>query len=258
VDDSAANEKPAAQAADTEKPTPKADPDASDQEAVKPDSQGNVNFGSQKGGKGRITVKAQPGENVKVFLEGRLFGKAPQTINRVPPGDYIIEAVYPSGKTVSKAVSVSRDEEQVVELDSVAVTEANATAPRMSNEEASTRIHKALVYGGVATVGFLAAGVGLGIWERGVQSDYNKNQGLNSAQQSAKDDLKKKGNALALGANGCFVLAGVSAIVAVVYAYPALRSEKRPAKGGDEAPPNLSFMVLPTKDSVQAGFGMTF
>lgn len=258
TDDGPGAEKPAAQAADTEKPTPKADPETSDQDAVKPDAQGNVNFGSQKNGKGRITVKAAPGENVKVFLEGRLFGKAPQTINRVPPGDYIVEAVYPSGKTVSKAVSVSRDEEQVVELDSVAVAEANGTAPRMGSEEASTRIHKAVVYGGIATVGFLAVGVGLGLWERSVQSDYNKNPGTTSEQQNAKDDLKKKGNLLAWGANGCFVAAGVSAIVAAIYAYPALRAEKKQTNGGEEAPPNLSFMVLPTKDSVQAGFGLTF
>jgi len=258
ADNEAPGEKPAAQAADTEKPTPKADPEAGDQDAVKPDAEGHVNFGSSKAAKGKITVKAPPGDNVKVFLEGRYFGKAPQTISRVPTGDYIVEAVYPNGKTVSKAVSVTRDEEQLIELTSA--TAAEATAPGMSAEEAHHRIHNALVYGGVLTGGLLVAGVGLGLWERSVQNDYNSTphgSGATSAQQAKADDLKTKGNHLALGANICFVAAGLAAVGAIIYAYPAIRADKR-TKGNDEAPPNLSFMILPGKDAVHAGFGLTF
>lgn len=253
-------EKPAAQASDTEKPTPKADPEASEQDAVKPDAEGHVNFGSSKAAKGKITVKAPPGDNVKVFLEGRYFGKAPQTIGRVPAGDYIVEAVYPNGKTVSKAVSISREEEQVVELTS-ATAEAAGPASGMSSDEAHHRIHNALLYGGIATGGLLAAGVGLGLWERSVQSDYNSTPhgaGATSAQQAKADDLKTKGNRLALGANACFIAAGAAAVIAVIYAYPAFRSEKKASKSGEEQPPNLSFMILPGKESVHAGFGLTF
>ena len=254
-------EKPAAQAADTEKPTPKADPEATEQDAVKPDAEGHVNFGSSKAAKGKITVKAPPGDNVKVFLEGRYFGKAPQTIGRVPPGDYIVEAVYPNGKTVSKAVSISREEEQVVELTSATAADAAAATSGMSSDEAHHRIHNALLYGGIATGGLLAAGVGLGLWERSVQSDYNNTPhgaGATSAQQAKADDLKTKGNRLALGANACFIAAGAAAVVAVIYAYPAFRSEKKAAKSGEEQPPNLSFMILPAKDGVHAGLGLTF
>ena len=94
----AADEKPAAQANDEEKPKVMLD---LGQEAPKTDSLGHVHFASPNGeGLGRVTVNAPVTQKVKVFLEGRYFGTAPITIYSVPKGDYIIEALPESGKQI--------------------------------------------------------------------------------------------------------------------------------------------------------------
>lgn len=106
--------KPASQANDTEKPHTILD---TNQEAPKTDSLGHVHFASPNGeGLGRVVVNAPATDKVKVFLEGRLFGTAPLTIYSVPKGDYIVEAQYPNGKETSKPVTVSENEETVVDL----------------------------------------------------------------------------------------------------------------------------------------------
>src|SRR5439155_10699009 len=110
----AADEKPAAQANDEEKPKVMLD---LGQEAPKTDSLGHVHFASPNGeGLGRVTVNAPATQKVKVFLEGRYFGTAPITIYSVPKGDYIIEALPESGKQISKPVTVSEGENTNVDL----------------------------------------------------------------------------------------------------------------------------------------------
>ena len=115
--DEAAPEKtasPSAQVQDVEKPKRIVD---TGQEAPKTDSLGHVHFASPNGeGLGRVAVKAAPEAKIKVFLEGRYFGTAPLTIYSVPKGDYIVEATYPTGKQVSKPVTVGENEETAVDL----------------------------------------------------------------------------------------------------------------------------------------------
>ena len=105
---------PSAQVQDVEKPKRIID---TSQEAPKTDSLGHVHFASPNGeGLGRVAVKAAPEAKIKVFLEGRYFGTAPLTIYSVPKGDYIVEATYPTGKQVSKPVTVGENEETAVDL----------------------------------------------------------------------------------------------------------------------------------------------
>ncbi len=69
-----------------------------------PDTFGRVHFGPSSGSDlGRVSVKAPPSDNVRVFLEGRFFGTAPITIYSVPKGDYILEGTFPDGKTHEQA-----------------------------------------------------------------------------------------------------------------------------------------------------------
>ena len=81
-----------------------------------PDSNGHVNYGNPQGeGLGRVTVKSTSGDKIQVYLEGRYFGDTPVTIYSVPKGDYIVEGtVVPSGKQLSRPVSVSENEEASV------------------------------------------------------------------------------------------------------------------------------------------------
>jgi len=164
-------EKPADQAGDTEKPKTILD---TSQEAPKTDSLGHVHFGSPNAeGLGRVAVKAAPESKIKIFLEGRYFGLAPLTIYSVPKGDYIVEAMYPNGKQISKPVSVGENEETALDLGGAAALKA-AQGPGMFDAQMTdTRMT-------VTKVALIGAGVGVlttlvfGILELKAESDYDK------------------------------------------------------------------------------------
>ncbi|MEP6654943.1 MAG: PEGA domain-containing protein [Myxococcales bacterium] len=249
----------AAQAQDQERPKPILE-EAPGPEA---DAHGNVNFMGARSGKGKITVKAPPAEKAKVYLEGRYFGLAPRTINKIPPGDYILEVNYPNGKSVTKPVSVSGDEEAVVELGGAADVAAPTEKP-MPPEKIEKRLGLAKVIG-IGAIGLAVVGVGLGAWEYTVQQDYNKkssapNQTLQSHQE--QDDLARRGDTLALAANVCFIGAGVGLVAAALIGYPAYKARKHGAAGAESgaAPLPVSFMLAPgrTLGSVNAGLTYQF
>jgi|GEM_PF-1916132 len=247
----------AAQAQDQERPKPILE-ESPEIPSPKADAQGNVNFVGAKGGHGKITVKAPVAEKAKVYLEGRYFGLAPRTINKIPPGDYIIEVTYPSGKSVTKPVSVSGDEEAVVELGGAADIAGPAEKP-MAMEKIEKRLSLAKGVG-IGAIGLAVVGVGLGIWEYSVQQDYNKKANSSQGTQQDRenlDSLSKKGDRLALGANICFVGAAVGLIAAGIIGYPAYRARKSGAGRSEspDVPPPISFMLAPgrTLGSVNAG-----
>ena len=160
------------------------------------DANGHVNFGNpQAEGIGRVSVKSDSGDKIQVYLDGRYFGDTPVTIYSVPKGDYIVEAVYPSGKQISKPVSVGENEETAVDLGGAAAMAA-ANGPGMFDAEMTpgrmTITKVALV---VAAVGVVAA-VTFGILELKTESDYEKAVG-----QAQKDSLETKGNHYALATN---------------------------------------------------------
>ena len=180
-----------------------------------PDTFGRVHFGPSSGADlGRVSVKAPPSDNVRVFLEGRFFGTAPLTIYSVPKGDYIVEGTYPDGKTVSKGVSVMENDESVADLTGArAATEASKNA--MGKEMSESRIFatKAFVIGGAAA---LVLGVTFGILEMRKESDY-KNAPNNTAQL---DSISSTGKNYALLANIGYILALAGGVGAAICAYP--------------------------------------
>jgi hypothetical protein len=243
-----------AQAQDQERPKPILE------EAPGPetDAKGNVNFMGPKAGKGKITVKAPATEKAKVYLEGRYFGLAPRTITKIPPGDYIIEITYPNGKSVTKPVSVSGDEEAVVELGGASDIATPAEKP-MTSEKVEKRLGLAKTIG-IGAIGLAVVGVGMGVWEYTVQQDYNKKAAASNGttqDRQALDDLSKKGDTLALAANICFVGAAVGLIAAGVIGYPAYKARKNGGGRSEtlDAPPTVSFLLAPgrTLGSVNAG-----
>ena len=253
----------AAQAADVERPKPVVE--GADAEAPKADEQGNVAFQGAKTGKGKITVKAPP--KSKVYLEGKYFGTAPRTINKIPPGDYIVEIVFPDGKNVSRPVSVSSDEEAVVELDSSAgAITAPVEKPASADDlEKRTKLTK-LVFLGAG--GALALGLGFGVWEYTVQQDYNKaaknpppnpnDTAAQAAFHAHLDSIARKGDRLALVTNVCFVLAGAGVVAGVILGYPVYKARKT-EKAKPMSPENLSFMILPnTTGGATAGMALRF
>ncbi len=237
-----------AQAQDQERPKPILEEEAAGPQA---DAKGNVNFMGAKSGKGKITVKAPPSEKAKVYLEGRYFGVAPRTITKIPPGDYIVEITYPDGKSVTKPVSVSGDEEAVVELGGSSDIAGPAEKP-MPPEKIEKRLSLAKAIG-IGAIGLAVVGVGLGLWEYTVQNDYNK-----TMDPQMRLDLSKKGDSLALGANICFVAAGVGLLGAGIIGYPAYKARKNHGGRSEtnlDTPPPVSFMLAPgrTAGSINAG-----
>jgi len=233
--------KPAEQAGDTEKPKTILD---TSQEAPKTDSLGHVHFGSPNGeGLGRVAVKAAPESKIKIFLEGRYFGTAPLTIYSVPKGDYIVEAVYPSGKQISKPVSVGENEETAVDLGGAAAMAA-ANGPGMFDAEMTpgrmTITKVALV---VAAVGVVAA-VTFGILELKTESDYEKAVG-----QAQKDSLETKGNHYALATNIGIVTAAVGLVVAGIAGYPLVLRPSEKSK--------TAFIFTPAATASGGGAAMT-
>jgi hypothetical protein len=248
----------AAQAQDQERPKPILEEAPSPEADVK----GNVNFMGTRSGKGKITVKAPVSEKAKVYLEGRYFGLAPRTINKIPPGDYILEINYPNGKSVTKPVSVSGDEEAVVELGGAADVAAPAEKP-MPPEKVEKRLALAKTIG-IGAIGLAVVGAGLGVWEYTVQQDYNKKASApNQTPQSRQelDNLVHRGDTLALAANICFIGAGGALVTAALVGYPAYKARKRgTGRSESDAPAPVSFMLTPgrTLGSINAGLTYQF
>jgi hypothetical protein len=224
-------EKPAEQAGDTEKPKTILD---TSQEAPKTDSLGHVHFGSPNGeGLGRVAVKAAPETKIKIFLEGRYFGTAPLTIYSVPKGDYIVEAMYPNGKQISKPVSVGENEETAVDLGGAASLKA-AQGPGMFDAnmtEGRMTVTKVALIG--AGVGVLATLV-FGILELKAESDYDK-----ETSPAAMDDIAKKGRTYAILTNVGIVLAAVGLVTAGIAGYPLVL-------GNSEKPKTTAFQFTPS------------
>jgi hypothetical protein len=259
-------EQGAAQSGDTERPRPIVDPEGDKSEAPRPDAEGNVNFGGNKSAKGKITVKAPREEKIKVYLEGRYFGVAPQTVKKVPPGDYIVELIFPGGKRVSRPVSVAGDEETTIEIGGAAPAEADKAKedPAMTEAEAEKRWKLAKIVG-IASVSALVLGLAFGTWEYMVQKDYDKlieTGGSGAAFQEQVDDLAAKGDRLALAANGFFILAGVGIAATIIIGYPAYKARKagrRPEGTVLDNPDKLSFMLAPTPNGGgMAGLALRF
>jgi hypothetical protein len=185
--------------------------------APEPDSMGRVHFGPATGeGLGRVTVKAPASEGVRVFLDGRYFGRAPLTIYSVPKGDYIVEGQYADGKSQSRPVSVSENEEQTVELTGAKPEGAGGGAKQgmFSGEISPQRlmVTKVLLVTGAAALVF---GVTFGILEMNEESNYN-----NAKTQAERDSITPTGKRDAALANVGYIVAGASLIGAAIAGYP--------------------------------------
>jgi hypothetical protein len=162
-----------------------------------------------------VAVKAAPESKIKIFLEGRYFGTAPLTIYSVPKGDYIVEATFPTGKQVSRPVTVGENEETAVDLGGATTLSSGDNMGNMFNAEMTpTRM--------LWTEGFLVgAGVGVitavtfGILELKAESDYNK-----ATTQNQQDDIAKKGKNYALLTNVGIVVTAVGLVGAGITGYP--------------------------------------
>ncbi len=211
-----ANEKPAQQAEDVEKPHAIID---MNQEAPKTDSLGHVHFSSPNGENlGRVVVNAPATQKVKVFLEGRLFGTAPVTIYSVPKGDYIVEAMYPDGKQISKPVTVSENQETVIDLN--AKPEKTEASGESSGGAEMTPGRKNLMWGFLVGAGVgLVVGATFGILELKAESDYQNTPSNNQAQL---DSIQQRGQRYADIADIGWVVTAVGAVGAAICALPLI------------------------------------
>jgi hypothetical protein len=252
-----ADDKPAAQANDNEKPHAILD---NSQEAPKTDSLGHVHFASPNGeGLGRVVVNAPVTDKVKVFLEGRLFGTAPLTIYSVPKGDYIVEAQYPNGKETSKPVTVSENEETVVDLGGAKTAKSDGGGDNGSAFSGGemTPFRRNLMYGFLAgTVVGIAVGATFGILDIQAENDYkNTPQGM----QGQLDSIQQRGQRDAKIADVGWVVTAVGLVGAAICAVPLVfgGSEKAPAapSGTPQA-----FMLMPVASPAMTGgaFSMRF
>jgi hypothetical protein len=244
----------ASQSADQERPKPVID---ENQEAPATDEKGNVNFTGAHAGKGKIVIKGAAKESIKIYLEGRFFGTAPRTITGMPPGDYIVEGVFPDGKSLTKPVSVSGDEEVTVELAPSDAIESGPKEKLMPLAQAERRWTTAKIVA-ITSAGLLVAGGIFGYLTHTTQQDYDK--AAVNGTQAQLDDLAKKGNRYSLIANTCFVLTGVGLIAAAVIGYPAYKARKavdRPPESPD-SPVSFLFAPSPLLDGGSASLQLRF
>jgi hypothetical protein len=160
--------------------------------------------------------------------------------------------VFPNGKSLSKPVSVSGEEEAVV---TVGAADAAPTAPvdkPMSADQAQKRWDLAKLVG-IGAVGAVAVGLGFGIWEYTVQKDHDNvvhspvpdgNDAI-AARQAKIRSLENKGDKLALAANILYVVGGVALVTAVFIGYPAYKARHLEQKSTSPEGTNMSFMILP-------------
>ncbi|HLK89397.1 MAG TPA: hypothetical protein VKZ18_05870 [Polyangia bacterium] len=251
------DEKPAAQANDEEKPKAALN---LEQEAPKTDSLGHVHFASPNGeGLGRVVVNAPANKKVKVFLEGRLFGTAPVTIYSVPKGDYIVEAVYPDGKSAgSKPVTVSENEESVVDVGGPAAkTAEGGDSGSVFSSGEMTPFRKNLMYGFlVGAAAGIVLGTTFGILDLQAENDY---QHTAPSDQAALDSISQRGQRDANIADVGWVVAAVGLVGAGVCAIPLIfggSSEKSATPSG--TPAAMLFAPVAGPHMTGGAFSMRF
>ena len=208
--------------------------------APEPDSQGRVNFGNPTlAGLGRVTVKSSTGQKIQVYLDGRYFGDAPITIYSVPKGDYIVEGtVIADGKQLSRPVSVTENEEAMVDLNAGKVETPVAAEPAFGHGEISPgrlRAAKILV---VVSAASLVLGITFGVLEMGAENDYEKAPG--SSSQADLDSIENRGKRDEKGIHDLLDLG-------VIAGYPLFR------KGNTETPQTTAFMMTPLLQTGAAG-----
>jgi len=226
----AADDEPAAQASDEEKASGPAAPQVGDtekpkralekdQDAPKTDSLGHVHFASPNAeGLGRVAVKAPAEAKIKIYLEGRYFGTAPLTIYSVPKGDYILEATYPTGKQVSKPVTIGENEETALDLGGAAPP-GEAFGSNMFNAEMTpTRMLLTKIFLVGAGVGVIGA-VTFGILELKAEKDYDN---AFSQGQAAQDEIANRGRRYAMLTNVGLILTAGCLVGAGIAGYPLL------------------------------------
>jgi hypothetical protein len=249
------NEKPAAQATDEEKPKASLN---LEQEAPKTDSLGHVHFANPNGeGLGRVVVNAPATAKIKVFLEGRLFGTAPVTVYSVPKGDYIVEAVYPDGKSAgSKPVTVSENEETTVEFGTKAAKAAAGDSGSAFGGE-MTPFRKTLMYSFLVGAGVgIALGTTFGILDLQAENDY---QHTNPSDQPTLDSIQKRGQRDADIADVGWVVAAVGLIGAGVCAIPLIfGGSEKPAAGPAPGAPSAMFTPVAGPRMTGGAFTMRF
>jgi hypothetical protein len=249
----AGDEKPAAQATDEEKPKAALN---LEQEAPKTDSLGHVHFSNPNGeGLGRVVVNAPATAKLKIFLEGRLFGTAPVTIYSVPKGDYIVEAVDASGKSIPKPVSVSEGEESTVDFGTKVARGQGAAADSGSGAGGEmTPFRKNLMIGFLVGAGVgLALGATFGILDIEAENDY---QNTPRSDQAKLDSLQTSGQRDADIADVGWVVAAVGLVGAAVCAVPLIfGGSEKPAAG--PAPGAPSAMLTPVVGPHMTGGAFT-
>jgi hypothetical protein len=239
--DESAPGKSADQVGDTEKPKSILD---TSQEAPKTDSLGHVHFGSPNAdGLGRVAVKAPPEQKIKIFLEGRYFGTAPLTIYSVPKGDYIVEAVYPNGKQVSRPVTVNENQESEFDMGGAQATRRDSGPGMFDAEMTPSRMLWTKVGLITAGVGVVAA-VSFGILVLKTEGDYEK-----ATAQSERDDLQSKGDQYALLTNIGIAVTAVGLVTAAIAGYPLVLRPSEKSKA--------AFIFTPTGGPGMAGAAAT-
>jgi hypothetical protein len=219
--------------------------------APTPDTFGRVHFGPSSGANlGRVTVKAPESDKVQVFVEGRYFGMAPITIYSVPKGDYIVEGTFPDGKTASRPVSVTENEEALADLTGAHTASDAGKAPMFATTEISPgrlTATKAFVIGGAAALVF---GVVFGILEIGKESDFK-----NAPNDQAANSIESTGKTYALLANLGYVLTFVGVVGAAICAYPMFIKPTTEKKTASLSP---VFMLVPGSSSVNGAMALRF
>lgn len=249
-------EKPAVQATDEEKPKASLN---LDQEAPKTDSLGHVHFSNPNGeGLGRVVVNGPASAKLKVFLEGRLFGTAPVTIYSVPKGDYIVEAIYPDGKSAgSWPVTVTENEESTVDLGTKVAKGPGAvveTGGSFGGE--MTPFRKNLMYGFLIGAGAgIVLGTTFGILDLQAESDY---QHTSASDQSTLDSIQKRGQRDADIADVGWVVAAVGLIGAGVCAIPLIFGGNEKAATAPSGTPSAMFTPVASPHMTGGAFTMRF
>ena len=216
-----------------------------------------MHFGPSSGtGLGRITVKGAESDKVQVFVEGRYFGTAPITIYSVPKGDYIVEGTFPDGKTASRPVSVTENEEAQADLTGAHPVTVETKAPMFVTTEISpSRLTatKAFVVGAAAALVF---GVVMGVLEMGKENEYHDAPA--DTTQSKLDSIQNTGKTYALMANIGYALTFVGVAGAAICAYPMFVKTTEKKTMAMQSSTRPVFVVVPSATSVNAGMSMRF
>jgi PEGA domain len=151
---------------------------------------------------GKLNITGPSIEEASVYLDGKLFCERGPCLKSVPEGRHEVSIRRPGYKSYTKTITIQAKTETAIKA---------GLAPTPGRTDA--------IVAGVLAAGFTAGGVVLGMRANDLRDQLKKDIAAGSPPPDPEDPRFLRGKVYAIAADGMYVVAGITALTAVYYAF---------------------------------------